>query len=73
MTKNEFQEIMKRNMILECEIDDAISFVTELLEFQMHETERDYPYATGTIRELECAAYAVWNLQDYISELEEDE
>lgn len=38
--------------MLECEIDDAISFVTELLEFQADETERNYPYATRTIKEL---------------------
>ena len=72
MTKKDLTKIMERNMIMECEIDDAISFVTELLEFQTNETERDYPYATRTIRELECAANAVWNLQDYISELEEE-
>lgn len=63
---------MERNTIAKCEIDDAISFITELLEFQANETERDYPYATRTIKELECAAHAVWNLQDYISELEEE-
>lgn len=73
MTKKELQEIMKRNMIMECEVDDAISFVTELLEFEASEVKRDYAYATKTIDRLEDAAYAVWNLQDYISELEEDE
>ena len=71
MTKKDLKKIMERNVILECEVDDVISFVTELLEFQINETERDYPYATRTIKELECAANAVWNLQDYISELEE--
>lgn len=72
MTKKDLQKIMGRNVILECEVDDVISFVTELLEFQVNETERDYPYTTQTIKELERAAYAVWNLQDYISELEEE-
>ena len=71
MTKKDLKKIMERNMIMECEIDDAISFVTELLEFQADETERDCPYATRTIKELECAAHAVWNLLDYISELED--
>lgn len=71
MTKKDLKKIMERNTIMECEIDDAISFVTELLEFQADETERNYPYATRTIRELECAAHAVWSLQDYISEAEE--
>lgn len=72
MTKKDLQKIMERNTIAKCEIDDAISFITELLEFQANETERDDPYATRTIKELECAAHAVWNLQDYISELEEE-
>lgn len=33
MTKKDLQKIMERNVILECEVDDVISFVTELLEF----------------------------------------
>ena len=73
MTKKELKNIMKRNSILPCEIDDAIAFVTELLEFQASEIERNEPYATRTIKDLENAAYAVWTLQDYISELEDDE
>ena len=71
MTKKELQEIMRRNMIKSYDIDDAIGFVTDLLEFQVSEIKRNEQYATRTIRELECAANAVWNLQDYISELEE--
>lgn len=73
MTKKEFQEIMKRNMVMECEVDDAISFVAELLEFEASEVKRDYAYATKTIDELENAAYAVWNLKDYIEEIEDNE
>ena len=72
MTKKDLKKIMEHNMIVECEIDDAISFITELLEFQADETKRNYPYAIRTIKELECAAHAVWDLQDYISELEEE-
>ena len=72
MTKKDLKKIMERNMIMECEIGDVISFITELLEIQADETERDYPYVTRTIKELECAAHAVWSLQDYISELEEE-
>lgn len=73
MTKKELQEIMERNMIMECEVDDAISFVTELLEFEASEVKRDYAYATKTIDELENAAYTVWNLKDYIEEIEDNE
>ena len=34
MTKKDLQKNMERNTIAKCEIDDAISFITELLEFQ---------------------------------------
>ena len=62
--------IMKRNAITAFEIDDAIAFVSELLEYQANELKEKEPYATRTIQELEAAANNVWNLQDYISELE---
>ena len=73
MTKQELNNIMKRNAIVPCEIDDVIAFVAELLEYQADETKKNEPYATRTIQDIEVAAYLVWNLQDYISELEEDE
>lgn len=71
MTRNQLTEIMKRYCILECELDDVISFVNEILEFQAEELRNTEPHATRTIREIECAANQVWNLQDYIAELEE--
>lgn len=71
MTREQLAQIMKRNCIVECELDDVISFVNELLEFKAQELQEKEPYATRTIRELECAANQVWNLQDYIAELEE--
>lgn len=73
MTKKEFREIMNRNMITSCEIDNAISFVHELLISQTEEIEKRYPYATRTIREFERAALAVWELNSYIEKLEEDD
>lgn len=72
MTKKELQEIMNRNMITSVEIDDAIMFVYELLVSQTEETEKRYPYATRTISEFENAAHIVWELQDYIGELDDD-
>ena len=73
MKRIELDNIMKRNMIVACEIDDAIAFVAELLEFRMEELSEKEPYAQRTIRNLENAAGLVWELQDYISELEDDE
>lgn len=73
MKKAKFEDIRRRNTIIPCEVDDAIAFVAELLEYQMDELIDKEPYARRTIRELENAAALVWNLQDYISELEDDE
>ena len=73
MTKTEFQEIMERNFIVSCEVFDAIAFVTELLEHQATEIKTNEPYATRTIRDIESAANIVYNLQDYVGDLEDDE
>lgn len=70
MTKKQLNDIMKRNAITAFEIDDAIAFVSELLEQQVRELKEKEPYATRTIQELEAAVNNVWNLQDYIGELE---
>ena len=69
MTRQELNNIMKRNVIVPCEIDDAIAFVAELLEHQADELKRNEPYATRTIQDIAGAAYLVWNLQDYIGEI----
>lgn len=73
MKKTKFKDIMRRNTIVACEVDDTIAFVAELLEYQMDELIDKEPYAQRTIRALENAASLVWELQDYISELEDDE
>jgi len=72
MTRSELEEIMKRNMIFDCEIDDAINFVTDLLEHRANEIKENEPYATRTIRDIESAANIVWNLQDYIGDVTEE-
>ena len=73
MIKAELNEIMIRNTMSPCEIDDAIAFVAELLEHQMEELSEKEPYATRTIRNIENAAGIVWDLQNYVSEVEDDE
>ena len=72
MTRTELEKIMKRNTILSCEIDDAISFISELLEHQAKEIKENESYATRTIRDIESAANIVWNLQDYVGDIKED-
>lgn len=72
MTKAKLYEIMRRNALSPIDIDDAIAFVAELLEHQHEELIEKEPYATRTIRNIENAAGIVWELQNYISELEDD-
>ena len=74
MTKTELKKIMSDNYIFESEVDDAIQFVQDLLEFKAKELEENEPYATNTIRRLRDAAHEVWELQEYVEDaLEEEE
>lgn len=73
MTKAQLQKIMKRNSILFFEVEDAINFVSDLLEFQANEIEEAEPYATNTIRRLRESAHEVWELQNYVEDVIEEE
>lgn len=73
MTKAELKKIMADNYIFESEVDDAIQFVQDLLEFKAKELEENEPYATNTIRRLRDAAHEVWELQDYVMDALEEE
>lgn len=70
MTKRQIEEIMKRNFILSCEVEDSINFVRDLLELEAEELEEKEPYAKNTINRLKEAAYEVFCLIDYIEEAE---
>lgn len=71
MTKAELKKIAKNYLILDCEIEDAIHFVQELLEFYADEIKRDEPYAVNFIRRLEDAAREVSGLIYYLDECED--
>lgn len=73
MTKAELYKIMGENYIFPSEVDDAIQFVQDLLEFKAKELEKNEPYATNTIRRLRDAAHEVWELQDYVMDALEEE
>ena len=73
MTKAELKKIMSDNCIFAPEIDDAIQFVQDLLEFQAKELEQNEPYATRTIQRLRDAAHEVWELQECIEDAMEEE
>lgn len=71
MTVKEFNELRNKYSIYD-DIDNVLDFVSELLNKRAREIEKDEPYATKTVEFLDKAAYEVWDLIDYISELEED-
>jgi hypothetical protein len=71
MTKEEFEEIRKRHGILSCEVEDAIYFVQELLEFQADELAENESYATNSINRLEEAAKEVYDLLYYLADVME--
>lgn len=71
MTKVELEKIMEENYIFPSEVDDAIQFIQDLLEFQAKELEENEPYATNTIRRLRDAAHEVWGLQEYVEDARE--
>ena len=71
MTKTKLKELMKEYNIVSSELDDVINFVAELLYMCRKELTDDESYATRTINSLFNAETEVYNLIDYISELEE--
>lgn len=72
MTKTELNKLMKTHCIVPSELDDVIDFVAELLYIRRNELVDNEPYATRTIDALFSAESEVYDLIDYISELEED-
>ena len=73
MTKAELYKIMEENYIFPSEVDDAIQFIQDLLEFQAKELEENEPCAINTISSLRNAAHEVWGLQDYVESALEEE
>ena len=71
MTKTELKKLMKEHCIVPSELDDVIDFVAELLYMRRKELTDGEPYATRTIDALFSAENEVYDLINYISELEE--
>ena len=72
MTQKELKKLMDEHCIVPSELDDVIDFVSALLYMRRKELEDNEPYATRTIDMLFNAEHEVWDLLDYISELEEE-
>lgn len=70
MTKTQLNKLMDKHCILPSELDDLLDFVSELLFLRRKELEKYEPYAVRSINALENAEHEVYDLIDYISELE---
>ena len=71
MTKTELNNLMDKYCIVPSELDDVFDFVSALLYFRRKELEKSEPYAVRSMNALENAEHEVYDLIDYISELEE--
>lgn len=71
MTKTQLKNLMNRYCVVPSELDDIFDFVSDLLYHRRKELEEREPYAMHTINALENAEHEVYDLIDYISELEE--
>lgn len=72
MTKMQLNNLMDKHCVLASELDDVLDFVSELLFLRKKELEKSEPYAVRSISALENAEHEVYDLIDYISELEEE-
>ena len=73
MTQKELKKLMDEHCIIPSELDDIFDFVSALLYMRRKELEDNEPYATRTIQKYEEAAYEVWDLLDYLADIEDDE
>ena len=71
MTREQFKEIMRRHSIVDCEVEDVIYFIQDLLEFQADEIKENEPYATRAIDRIESAAREVYDLLEYLEDVME--
>lgn len=72
MKRVELNKLMNKYGIVPSELDDVFDFVSDLLYFRRQELEKNEPYAVRSINALENAEHEVYDLIDYISELEEE-
>ena len=72
MKRSELKELLRKHTLLECDLEDAIEFVNELLYMRRKEIERNEPYAVNTMNLMETAEHEVWDLLSYVEEMEDD-
>ena len=65
ITKEKFEEIKAKHntlLVLEDDVDEALTFVRELLEAEADALKVSEPYAVTSIKKLEDAAYQVFEM-----------
>lgn len=72
MKKAELKELQRKHCILDCEVEDVLNFVNELLETKADELEADEPTAWSTIQRIRAATYEVFELREYIETIIEE-
>ena len=72
MTKVQLKKLMDKYCIVSSELNDVFDFVSDMLYFRRKELEEREPYAVRSINALENAEHEVYDLIDYVSELEEE-
>lgn len=71
MTIKEFNELKKKYGIYD-DVEAIFEFVSDVLHLRKKETEENEPYAIRSIHAMETAEHEVYDLIDYVSELEEE-
>lgn len=69
MTKEKIKELMERDAILKCELDDVFNFVESMLLAKKRELEDNESYATREIESLQVAARTVYELGQEVEEI----
>lgn len=69
MTIKEFNELKKKYFIFD-DVESIFDFVSEALYLRKKETEKNEPYAIKCINRLENAEHEVYDLINYVAELE---
>lgn len=72
MKRSELKKLLSKHGLIYYDLEDAIEFVNELLYMRRKEIERDEPYAVNTMNCMESAEHEVWDLLNYVEEMEDD-
>ena len=71
MTTKEFNDLKKKYCIYD-DVETIFDFVSDVLYLRRKELETKEPYAVRSINALENAEHEVYDLIDYVNELEEE-